>query len=293
MDRAARPGPPADARPLPGQHRRAVPATCGTPRRGARARFAASASRRRPRSANTSSPTRSRRSSRSRRWASSRSTPGTRRRTRSSGRTGSCGTSIPGRTSPGGRRRRRRAWCATCSKTLGLEAWVKTTGGAGLHVVAPIVPSLDWSACLAFARAVGDAIVRTNPARYTTTFASADASGKILIDYLRNNRTNTSICAFSPRARAGRARVDADRVGRAAHAARAVDAADRSGAVRRVKSDPWADYWACAAADLEGRPRGGAADLMRKRREPPDNLALGCSTPIAPARTSATGVAHG
>jgi len=87
--------------------------------------------------------------------------------------------------------------------TLGLAAWVKTTGGRGLHVVVPIVPRLDWAACLEFARAVADAIVRTDPERHTITFAKRGRERKILLDYLRNNRTNTSICAFSTRARPG------------------------------------------------------------------------------------------
>jgi hypothetical protein len=54
-------------------------------------------------------------------------------------------------------------------KTLGLESWVKTTGGRGLHVVVPIKPARDWSECLDFARNVSEAIERTDPI-YTTTF---------------------------------------------------------------------------------------------------------------------------
>jgi bifunctional non-homologous end joining protein LigD len=88
-------------------------------------------------------------------------------------------------------------------KALDLESWVKTTGGRGLHVVVPIAPARDWSECLEFSRAVSEAIERTDPQRYTTTFAKAGRQQKILIDYLRNNRTNTSVCAFSPRARPG------------------------------------------------------------------------------------------
>ena len=80
---------------------------------------------------------------------------------------------------------------------LGLESFVKTTGGAGLHVVVPLVPHADWAACLAFARAVAERIERADPDTYTTTFARAGRTKKILIDYLRNNRTNTSIAAFS------------------------------------------------------------------------------------------------
>jgi bifunctional non-homologous end joining protein LigD len=88
-------------------------------------------------------------------------------------------------------------------ETLGLASWVKTTGGRGLHVVVPITPSVDWSTCLSFSRDVGEVIVRTNPALYTTAFRKQGRERQILIDYLRNNRTNTSICAYSPRARPG------------------------------------------------------------------------------------------
>jgi bifunctional non-homologous end joining protein LigD len=45
--------------------------------------------------------------------------------------------------------------------------------------------------------------VRTDPALFTTSFAKRGRERKILVDYLRNNRTNTSVCAFSPRARKG------------------------------------------------------------------------------------------
>jgi bifunctional non-homologous end joining protein LigD len=85
--------------------------------------------------------------------------------------------------------------------TLGLTSWVKTTGGRGLHVVVPIVPRRTVAACLDFSRAVAEAIEQTTPRLYTTAFAKAGRERKILIDYLRNNRTNTSVCAFSPRAR--------------------------------------------------------------------------------------------
>ena len=54
-----------------------------------------------------------------------------------------------------------------------------------------------------FSRGVSDAIVRTDPKLYTTTFSKVGRERKILIDYLRNNRTNTSVSAYSPRARTG------------------------------------------------------------------------------------------
>ncbi len=128
-------------------------------------------------------------------------------------------------------------------KTLGLDSWVKTTGGRGLHVVVPIRPDREWSECLAFARDVSEAIARTDPDRYTTTFAKDSREDKLLIDYLRNNRTNTAVAAFSARARAG------------APVSMPVAWDDLAGGpgrwtlltvprrLTRMRTDPWADYW--------------------------------------------------
>jgi bifunctional non-homologous end joining protein LigD len=84
---------------------------------------------------------------------------------------------------------------------LGLESWVKTTGGAGLHVVVPITPKRDWSVCLEFARSVASSLVEHDPTRYTLSFPKRGREHQILIDYLRNNRTNTAVCAYSVRSR--------------------------------------------------------------------------------------------
>lgn len=128
-------------------------------------------------------------------------------------------------------------------QTLGLSTWVKTTGGNGLHVVAPLKPKRTVAECLDFARAVSEAIAATEPRLYTTAFAKAGRERKILIDYLRNNRTNTSICAFSPRARRG-ATVSMPLKW---------DDLDESPArwtlmtvpqrLSRLRTDPWKDYW--------------------------------------------------
>jgi DNA ligase D-like protein (predicted polymerase) len=86
---------------------------------------------------------------------------------------------------------------------LGLESWVKTTGGKGLHVLVPLVPEASWEECLAFTRAFAQMLVREEPKRFVAIVPKHVRSGKILVDYLRNNRTNTSVAAFSTRARAG------------------------------------------------------------------------------------------
>jgi bifunctional non-homologous end joining protein LigD len=86
---------------------------------------------------------------------------------------------------------------------LRLAAFVKTTGGAGLHVAVPLLPVRPWQECLAFSRALATALARHDPRRFTVAFARAGRERKILLDYLRNNRTNTSVAAFSTRARPG------------------------------------------------------------------------------------------
>lgn len=84
--------------------------------------------------------------------------------------------------------------------SLGLQSFVKTTGGKGLHVVVPLEPVADWTVCFAFSRSLAEMVVASAPGQYTTSMPKAGRESKILIDYLRNNRTNTSVAAFSTRA---------------------------------------------------------------------------------------------
>jgi bifunctional non-homologous end joining protein LigD len=126
--------------------------------------------------------------------------------------------------------------------TLGLQCWVKTTGGRGLHVVSPITPHRTWDECLAFARAVADALTKTNPSLYTTAFPKEGRERKILIDYLRNNRTNTSIAAFSARARPG-ATVSMPVSWRQLTARLKPEAFTVSSVPNKRTTDPWRDYF--------------------------------------------------
>jgi len=84
---------------------------------------------------------------------------------------------------------------------LGLTSFVKTTGGKGLHVCAPIVPGYDWDGVKRFARQVAEGIAAYAPDRYTATMVKARRDGRVFIDYLRNGRTATFIAPFSTRAR--------------------------------------------------------------------------------------------
>ncbi len=84
---------------------------------------------------------------------------------------------------------------------LGLQTFLKSTGGKGLHVVLPIARKDDWDEVKAFTKAVAEKMVADNPGKYTSKLPKADRKGKIFIDYLRNGRGATSICAYSTRSR--------------------------------------------------------------------------------------------
>lgn len=85
----------------------------------------------------------------------------------------------------------------------GLESFVKTTGGKGLHVVAPITRAIGWDDFKAFTKAFAEAMEADAPDRFTTNMAKARRKDKIFLDYLRNGRGATFIAPYSPRARAG------------------------------------------------------------------------------------------
>jgi bifunctional non-homologous end joining protein LigD len=90
-------------------------------------------------------------------------------------------------------------------KSLGLESFLKTTGGKGLHVVIPIDPKLDWAKVKQFAHDFALAMEQQRPKLYLTKMSKAARKDRIFIDYLRNERGSTAIAPYSPRARAGAA----------------------------------------------------------------------------------------
>jgi bifunctional non-homologous end joining protein LigD len=130
---------------------------------------------------------------------------------------------------------------------LQLESFVKTTGGRGLHVVVPLTPHADWSQCLEFSRALSERFEQAQPDLYTTVFAKAGRARKILIDYLRNNRTNTSIAAYSTRARES-APVSVPitweelRVSLNPRSFTVLTVPKR---LSKLAPDPWTGYWKC------------------------------------------------
>jgi len=91
----------------------------------------------------------------------------------------------------------------TLVENLGLSAFLKTTGGKGLHVVVPIKPTVEWAHVKGFTNAIAELLARTFPDRFTAKLLKVSRHGKIFIDYLRNAEGATAVAAYSPRAKAG------------------------------------------------------------------------------------------
>lgn len=86
---------------------------------------------------------------------------------------------------------------------IGLESFVRTTGGKGLHVVVPLNPACPWPQVKAFAHAFADSLAQAHPLEFVATASKTERGGKIYVDYLRNTRGATSVASYSLRARRG------------------------------------------------------------------------------------------
>jgi bifunctional non-homologous end joining protein LigD len=86
---------------------------------------------------------------------------------------------------------------------LGLQCWLKTSGGKGLHVVVPLAPKLDYDTVKGFSQHVVQHLAQTIPQRFVAKSGAPNRVGKIFVDWLRNGFNATTAAAFSARARPG------------------------------------------------------------------------------------------
>jgi bifunctional non-homologous end joining protein LigD len=134
----------------------------------------------------------------------------------------------------------------TLLEGLGLACFLKSTGGKGLHVVAPIEPELEWDEVKAFTQRIAETLVKARPDLFTAKIAKARRPNKIFADYLRNSETASAVTAFSPRARPN-AGVSVplawDELNPKDDVRARFDVLNIRGRLARLKHDPWASYW--------------------------------------------------
>ncbi len=86
---------------------------------------------------------------------------------------------------------------------MDLTAFVKTTGGKGLHVVLPIERRTPWAEAKAWTRALAERLADAEPSRFLTKMTKSKRTGRIFIDYLRNDTKSSAVAPYSIRSREG------------------------------------------------------------------------------------------
>ena len=86
---------------------------------------------------------------------------------------------------------------------LNLKSYLKTSGGKGYHIVVPFAKCKNWQSFKHFSHNIALLCEKLHPTLFTTSIRKKDRTGKIFVDYLRNEKGSTCVCAYSLRARIG------------------------------------------------------------------------------------------
>ncbi|MDO8707316.1 DNA ligase D [Pseudomonas sp.] len=86
---------------------------------------------------------------------------------------------------------------------LGLKAFLKTSGGKGIHLVVPLTRKHGWDEVKDFSHAIVSHMAKLLPERFSAVSGPKNRVGRIFIDYLRNGLGATTICAYAARTREG------------------------------------------------------------------------------------------
>jgi bifunctional non-homologous end joining protein LigD len=141
----------------------------------------------------------------------------------------------------------------------GITSFVRTSGGKGLHVVAPLTPRASWDELRAYAKGIADEFVRRNPSRFIATSSKAKRTRRIFIDWQRNARGATAIACYATRARPG-APVAVPLAWRELPKVASGDAFHVSDMKRRLAraGDPWPDFFSLRQSIPGSRRRARA-----------------------------------
>ncbi|HTM77808.1 MAG TPA: DNA ligase D, partial [Devosia sp.] len=129
---------------------------------------------------------------------------------------------------------------------LGLQSYPLVSGGKGIHVIAPLVPTLEWPEIKTFCKAIAQRLADQQPDRFVANMSKAKRRGRMFIDYLRNERGSTAIAPWSSRSRAG-APAAVPVSWAELPSIKAANQFTLAAAAERAKGpDPWKDYFSTA-----------------------------------------------
>jgi bifunctional non-homologous end joining protein LigD len=83
---------------------------------------------------------------------------------------------------------------------LGIPAWTKVSGARGIHVLVPLGPGHDFGHTKAAARTLAERLAAEQPDAFTAVAARAHRRGRVLVDWLQNDPTRSTVAPYSPRA---------------------------------------------------------------------------------------------